>query len=271
MILIEQKKTYPFQSRNLTIGTNGVNSPDNLFDGYLDSMAFFSRAKNAAEILDDATLVTYLPFDGNSLLDSGPLQINGTGTSYSYTRSGRRNGGLKLSGALSYVQVTGLRRFGTYKWPYSVSIWIKPTSVSGGTLMHLSSRTDGAQAGGWCLPIMCFNTFGQIFAHSWKGGAIVSITGPTITANMWTHVVITYSSTNGESLYVNNVLIGTTSGYGFDTGDVPMTLTLGNSLDGTTTCNAGNCQMGQYAGLMDEFYVFARELTASEVSTLYNI
>lgn len=254
----------------MTIGTNGVNYPDNYFDGYIDSIAYFGRSKNATEVLNDATLVAFLSFDSNTLVDSGPLLINGTGTSYSFSSSGRVLNALTLSNSLSYVQVTGLRRIGLNSWPYSVSIWIKPTSLAGGTIMHLSSRVDGAQPNAWCLPIMGLTSSGQIAINSWNGSN-VPLTGPLVTANVWTHVVGTYSPTNGERLYVNGILQTSTGAYGFSAGAALMTLTLGNSLNGTVGCNTGTIQMGQYYGSLDQFYIYARELTASEVSALFNV
>jgi len=251
----------------LTIGTNGVGAPNNYFDGCLDSIAYFGVAKNATQVLYDATVVAYLPFDGNTLLDSGPLLINGTGTNYLYTSSGRVNAALSLSSSSSYIQITGLRRIGTSNWPYSVAIWINPTSSAGGTIMHLSSRTDGAQTNAWCLPIMGLTSSGQIAINSWNGNN-VPITGPVVPLYTWTHIVATYSSTNGESLYVNGTLWASVGAYSFAAGGVPMTITLGSSLLGTGVCNTGTIQMGQFYGSLDEFYVYARELTASEVSAL---
>ena len=148
----------------LTIGTSGVLSPNNYFDGCLDSIAYFGRAKNATEVLYDATLVAYLSFDGNTLLDSGPLLINGTGKNYSYTPSGRVNDALTLSSLPSYVQISGLRRLGTVAWPYSYAVWINPIYVTNGTVMHLSSRADGSP--GWCIPILGFTLSGQIAINS---------------------------------------------------------------------------------------------------------
>jgi hypothetical protein len=226
-------------------------------------------SKNASQVLYDATLVSNLLFDGNTLLDAGPLAINGTGTSYSYTASGRVNAALTLSSASSYVQITGLIRMGTNGWPYSVAIWIYPTSLSGGTIMHLSSRTDGAQTNGWCLPIVGLTSSGHIATDSWNGND-VPITGPLVSLNAWTHVAATYSSTDGLRLYVNGTLSGSSSAYTFSAGGVPMTITLGSSLLGTGTCHTGTIQMGRFYGSLDEFYVYARELTASEVTALAN-
>ena len=257
-------------SSSLTIGTNSINSPNNFFDGCLDSVAYFSRAKNTTEILDDATLIANIRFDGNSLYDIGPLLINATGSNYSFTLSGRVNSALTLTGTQSYAQITGLRRIGTNGWPYTVAIWVYPTSSAGGTIMHLSSRTDGAQTSGWCLNIMGFTSAGQIAVNSWNGGNM-PLTGPTIPLNSWTHVAATYSSTNGEKLYINGTQYGSaTAAYAFSAGGVPMTITLGSSLLGQGVCNTGTIQAAQYRGSLDEFRVYARELTAAQVAALAN-
>ncbi len=163
-----------------------------------------------------------------------------------------------------------MRRIGTNSWPYSVAIWINPTSIAGGTIMHLSSRTDGAQTNAWCLPIMGLTSSGQIAINSWNGGN-VPLTGPSVSLHTWTHVVATYSSTNGERLYVNGTLRNSAGAYAFAAGGVPMTITLGSSLLGVGGCNTGTIQMGQFYGSLDEFYVYARELTASEVAALASI
>ncbi len=221
-------------------------------------------------MLDDATVIAKIPFDGDTLLDVGPLLINGTGIYYQYTSSGRVNQAITLSGMLSYVQITGLLRLGTNGWPYSVAIWIRPTTVAGGTIMHLSSRMDGAQTNAWCLPIMGFTSSGQIAINSWNNGN-VAITGPSASLLVWTHVAATYSSTNGERLYINGSQYGSSSGgYTFAASGARMTITLGSSLFGTGACNTGTIQMGQYNGSLDEFQVYARELTATEVFALAN-
>lgn len=253
----------------MTIGTNVVNSPNNYFDGYIDSLSFVSRAKSATEILDDATVVAKISFDGYNLFDSGPLSINGNGIYHQYISSGRVNQGITLSGLLSYVQITGLLRLGINGWPYTVAIWIRPTSVAGGTIMHLSSRTDGAQTSAWCLPIMGLTSAGLIAINSWNN-ANVPLNGPTAPLLSWTHVTATYSPTNGQRLYVNGTLVTSSSPYTFAASNARMTITLGSSLFGTGVCNTGTIQMGQYYGSLDEFQVYSRELTAAQVSAIAN-
>jgi len=221
-------------------------------------------------VLDDATVIGKLSFDGDTLLDTVPLLINGTGIYYQYTSSGRVNEAITLSSLLSYVQITGLLRLGTSGWPYTVAIWIRPTTVAGGTIMHLSSRTDGAQTNAWCLPIMGLTSSGQIAINSWNSGN-VALTGPSAPLLACTHVAATYSFSNGERLYINGSQYGSSSGsYTFAASGAGMTITLGSSLFGTGVCNTGTIQMGQYNGSLDEFQVYARELTAAEIFALAN-
>ena len=237
---------------NLIFGGRGLNSENSYFDGCLD----VNRAKNAAEILRDATLVAFLSFDSSTLIDSGPLKINGIGTNYAFTSAGRVSKALTLSTSNSYVQISGLRRLGTSGWPYSISIWVNPTSATGGTIVHLSKTTSGAS--GWAIPMIGFTSSGRIAINSWNGQS-VSLTGPIIPVKKWTHIVATYSPTNGQRLYVNNALIGSSTAFTFSAGGAPMIITLGSSI-----------QTGQFYGSLDEFYVYARELTQSEISDLYN-
>jgi hypothetical protein len=59
------------------INNTGGATPSYFWTGYIDEVTFVSRAKNASEVLDDATLVAYYSFDSGSFYDSGPNRING--------------------------------------------------------------------------------------------------------------------------------------------------------------------------------------------------
>ena len=49
--------------------------------------------------------------------------------------------------------------------------------------MHVSSRTDGAQLGGQCLPIMNFRASGKIIINSWTGSTL-SLLDAIVALNM---------------------------------------------------------------------------------------
>jgi hypothetical protein len=98
---------------------------------------------------------------------------------------------------------------------------------------------------------------------------LVALTGPVLSINVWTHVVQTYSSTNGMRLYVNGILFSQSQTFTYSASDVPDYLYLGSfPLQTCVTTNV--ITEGQYYGLLDEFYVFARDLTPAEVYQLAN-
>lgn len=155
---------------------------------------------------------------------------------------------------------------GTTAQSYSLSIWIKPNSVLNGTIIHASSGTDGV---GWCIPMIGFTNNGRVGAQSWSGG-IVPLTGPTVLTNVWTHVAVTYSSTNGLRLFVNGSQYGSaTGGFSYITANTPMVLTLGSPINGTA-CATSVIVPNQYSGYLDELQVYSRELNANEILTLAN-
>ncbi|CAF1239945.1 unnamed protein product, partial [Didymodactylos carnosus] len=144
--------SYKGTSGGLTLGTSAILTPNNYFNGYFDQMAFISKARNASELLDAATLTVYYTFDtltsGNYSFDSGPNLINGTGVGVTSASSGRVNQALQFSTSGAYFQVGGLILLATVNNPYSVSVWVKPTSLAGGSIIQWSSANTGS---GWCI------------------------------------------------------------------------------------------------------------------------
>lgn len=62
------------------------------------------RAKNASEILDDATLVCWHSFDDGSYHDSGPLRLRGTAANVTYA-DGKRNQAILFNSNASFYRV----------------------------------------------------------------------------------------------------------------------------------------------------------------------
>ncbi|CAF1498326.1 unnamed protein product [Rotaria magnacalcarata] len=145
---------------NMTIGTNKVFFPLNYWDGCIDQVSYFSRTKNASEILSDATLTVAYTFN-NTLSDSRPLGINGTGTSLSYTASGRISGGLSSLTSGSYVQAQCLVLLSTSINSYSKVIWINQTATTAGTIIHVASTTIGVS---WSIPMLNLINTGNLGA-----------------------------------------------------------------------------------------------------------
>ncbi len=95
------------------------------------------------------------------------------------------------------------------------------------------------------------------------------LVGPIVSANVWTHIVYTYSTINGLQLYINGSLNGSTVPMAYLASDEVNILTLGNPLQ----ANAGNVQSilsNVFNGSIDEFRVYSRELNITDVYKLAN-
>ena len=99
---------------------------------------------------------------------------------------------------------------------------------------------------------------------------MVAVQGPVLQAGVWTHIVTSYSMTNGVRLWVNGTLIGSSSTFTYAASNVPDWITVGTTFPAALPCASGNIAVGQFYGMIDEFSVYSRELTASEVYTLAN-
>ena len=221
---------------------------------------------SATEILREATLTIDYSFDNGDLLDDGPLGINGTGSNHTFNNSCRINQCLALLNNQSYVQAAGLVLLGTSGQSYSFSIWIKPIITNHGTIIHVSGTSDGLA---WCIPMLGFTNSSQIRVQSWKGNS-VSLSGPVITANVWTHIAVTYSSSDRLRLWINGTQYGSSSsGFNYSAANTSVFVTIGSSLSGTT-CGSGTIKKGQYFGYIDEFKLYSRELSSTDISNLAN-
>jgi Concanavalin A-like lectin/glucanases superfamily len=254
-----------------------INAPNNYFQGYFDQMTVVDYCKTAAQVLDDAAHVVYYKFDTTPglTIDSGPLYITGISNGVSLSSSpAKANQSLYFPSGTNYYQFQGLTYFGNSGWSYSISLWIYPLSQSGGTIVHASGGygTDGVGTSGWCLPMLGFSSSGVLYAQSASStSTLIVLAGPTVSLNSWTYVAITYSSTNGLRLYVNNVLQNSAAAFTFISSGSQNTITLGNGLNGasSTYCPQGSISSAQYHGYIDSFSLYSRELNTTDIATLY--
>lgn len=167
--------------------------------------------------------------------------------------TGKYTNGLQFSGS-NYVSTTLSRpESGTislWAYPTAFNSWISPIGwkVSGRFL--LIDEGGGPTPGNW--------------RASFKPTASeITITGPAITQNSWTHLVYTWSlsgSTYTFKFYVNGTSVGTTTWTG--TPDTDM----GVLYMGT----AGQIVSNNYTGRVDEVRIYGRAINADEVTALYN-
>jgi hypothetical protein len=232
-------------------------------------MTVSKRAKSACEILEIATLVAHFTFDtGLFLNDSGPNSLQATTQSTSSVSSGCFSQAIAFNGSASYFQMNDFTALGISNQPFSISLWIRPVSLLG-VVLHVSNNVTGT---GWCMPFLGFTINGSFIAQIYNGTANVPVVDPTfsILTSVWSHVVQTWSSTNGLRLYINNTLVASrlNSAGTYSASSTPNFLSLGSGLQGTATCDQ-DMSSSAYEGDMDDFRVYSRELSASDVCTLY--
>jgi hypothetical protein len=280
---------YKGTSGQVTIGwtTGGY-----YFNGYIDDLQVSSGAKTACEILNDATLTAYYAFDVDaSYMDSSVNVLHGTANSL-ISVSGRVNYAYSFQYATSYFQSVAFTAYAPSE-TFSVALWVKPFVVNGGTLIHLSTNIGGSSLA--CFDLLGFSSSGQLVGQLYNSYAAcclvamvtvcpcqgtVNVGGPTMLVNTWTHIVLTYSSSNGLILYTNGTLRGVTDSFSSFPSASPdyksrPYMTVGNQGTSVTSnaCLIGSPSLspGAYQGIIDELQIYSRELTKTEICSLFQL
>jgi hypothetical protein len=212
--------------------------------------------------------VTYFAFDSGPLLvDSGPNTLQNTQQSISFVSSGHSSQAIYFNNSLSFIQINDLTALGIINQSFSISLWIRPYSLEG-ILVFLSKTALGTQ---WSIPIIGFATNESLVGQILDTQVISILDLISLTTSIWSHIVLTWSSTNGLLLYVNNIIVASlSSATSYTASSAQNYLTLGNSPSGTTTCTPGLIpSMMSFNGDIDEFRVYSRELSVDDVCALY--
>ena len=88
----------------------------------------------------------------------------------------------------------------------------------------------------------------------------------SLVQNTWTHVAQTFSSANGNRLYINGALVNTA----LDSTGRPIGpyIFLGAPPSGSNSCPSGSITIGQFYGSLDEFRVFGKALSSVDICRL---
>ena len=201
--------------------------------GYIDEVSVSGRVRAACEILEQATLGAPFNFDGSSpLLDQGPNKVQSSGSNYAIVTSCSRNRISFTSSPSSYLQAAEFLAFAIPNQPFSISQWNKPASYLG----FASNRSSIAQV---------LTTAG-----------CVALSYASLPPTTFSHVALTWSSTNGLRLFVDNGLIDSQSASTRMDNSVWLNyVTLASCLNGCGSCNTGQVSPGQFVGVFDDFQV----------------
>jgi hypothetical protein len=262
----------------MTIGSANVDGAIGkpYFSGYIDELMISTRVKSACEILNDATLAAYFPFDG-SYTDAGPNSLTLTTSGASFT-NGYINQAVYLSGSNSYIQISDLTSLGRSNYSFSIAFWIYP--IVKGVLVHVSSSPSGKsfltitllllifKGIIWCTPFITFDASGYVITQVYDLSNSIILNGPFLSTYTWTHIIQTYSPTNGQRLYINGALYTSSSASTiYSASETSDFLTFGNMLSGTGCVNPSTV-VNVFQGNVDELRIYSRELSSIDACLL---
>ncbi len=160
--------------------------------------------------------------------------------------------------------------------PITVSAWIFPKSMGGGSLGRIATKAN-VNAGSWTFIAQgpasnCSVTTANLaiaFNKFNTGGTSYSCrttVDNSITLNTWQHVVATWDGTSGGSgvhIFVNGVETSyqSTTGSGSIGSDNTYDFLIGNRVDG----------IRGFDGSIDDVRIYSRALSADEIKRLYNL
>ena len=170
------------------------------------------------------------------------------------------------------VQLTGddgielkVGNFHRYE-PFSISLWIKvPETMSRAVIFHRSRAWTDAGSRGYEL-LLDHGRLRASLIHFWPGNAISIRTLNRVPIGEWTHVVMTYdgsSKATGLNLYIH----GRKYPCSIEQDNLYKEITGGGG--DNITIGARFRDRGFTDGQVDEFQVFARELTTLDVRHLF--
>ena len=146
---------------------------------------------------------------------------------------------------------------------FSLSIWFKTSTVSGGKLIGFGNSQTGSSPN--YDRHIYMNNAGQIYFGIYPGSVVTVNSSSSYNDNAWHLVTATLSSTAGMGLYIDGLLVGsntaatTAQNYsGF------WKVGFGNLL-GWTSMPSSN----YFNGILDDILIYSRALNAGEINSLF--
>jgi hypothetical protein len=242
-------------SLSLNVGLNngrklpfgGGAAPSSLLTGLLAYWKFDNNGSGGVSLLDSS---------GNSRTLSAP-----NGTSGVSLGTGIINGSANFSGDdFTYLSRSGTFLNGT-RDAYSISAWVKTTIAAD---LFIVDQATGNNYGGSTISLDMLpdgTIYGTIF---WSGAPDFDRASGTTAINNgnFNHVAMTWLRTGSIKVYVNGALNGSSASSG-NYANVPTeNISLNGNADGSFAIGKG-CNI-------DEVGVWNKELSASEITSLYN-
>ena len=207
-----------------------------------------------------AGLLSCYSFTGNAQDEIN--SNNGTPQNVSLTadRFGSTNSAYQFSGSSSsYVSIANANAFATNNYTYSG--WIKATTLPSGTAWIFGIGQGGV--GDQSLYLSYYNGAVSFVAHAYANptycltALISGNNGVTVSQNQWYHITITMGP-SAYKMYVNGKLVATS----------PSSCV--SMIYGTPTAHIGSRlgYLSPFTGVIDDFRIYSRELSAEEVNNV---
>ena len=210
-----------------------------------------------------STLLTnlYAVYKAESNANDSLATYNGTaqgGLTYSAGKSGNA---FTFNGTTGYVSLPN-NMFNSFTGDFSISFWYKPSLLISTKDLVSSFTYSGGNYYGFEISTVS-NTFG-IYVYNGTLSSVALLSGAgTAVVGAFSHVVITRKASTGTKIYINGILDNANSSAVNCVFASTNSNCLGASIFSGSATNYAN-------GTLDEVNTWNKELTATEVTELYN-
>lgn len=190
---------------------------------------------------------------GDSTPNDAKGIYNGTLVNGATYGTGKINNGFSFDGINDYVDIpTFGASFSASTSAFTISAWVNVPNLGIDRVIF-----NNGNAGMGILFTIRANGFGFYY----QGGTSVVQTTTSLPTNTWVYLAGSYNGAGTFKLYQNGSLLNTFTGRSW--------------VDGTGTCTTyigtyGAGVYGNFNGIIDELGTWTRELTATEITELYN-
>ena len=263
-----------YSDNNLTYTstiTNGTDISGTQYGGgnYIVKYSSYKSNNSSNTIINDPNLIAHYKFDDNStnmLLDStsNGNHLTNYNTTFDNTNYKIGNGSVYFNGNSQYIEMPSTIN------PYTIwnnngisfSIWFNMSSTASPNcrIIDFSSDNIGTTPTNYILIYKDGTQTDKINIVIVAPNGANTYLSPTLNSNTWHHIVWTISLSGVWGLYINNVYINP----GITQGIPNVTWTrrwLGRS---------GFASDPYYTGNIDDFRIYNKVITESEVNTIYN-
>ncbi|TAE90462.1 MAG: hypothetical protein EAY81_00765, partial [Bacteroidetes bacterium] len=236
-------------NNNITSSTANVTINESLFPGTNTTRVVYALDANANA--------------NNAALNGSPFGVSGAPNRFNVS-----NRALSFSRANSNRVTLPQNLFASGNPAFTVSIWFKTSlaNTTMGLIGTASSNPITNPTTGWS-PILFINNTGKLSGKFFDGNGVAPQSTAIVTDGNWHQAVLTGNG-NSQSLYLDGIFVGTTSGT-YSTSIVPYTV-IGASYS-TSNGWAGHANGWQYFnGELDDARFYTSSFSTTEVAAHFN-